>query len=128
MMSASKSHKTTLLDKLAMALSGLCIAHCLANPIILILLPSLTTSLPENELLHLCLVCLASMLALIGILQAYKFKKATLAICVMVTGLAILWLGVFFHDPHWLEMVLTSIGATLTAVGHFMRNHAVASS
>lgn len=107
-------------DASAVALSGLCLAHCLALPLIISVLPATLQGL-QSELVHQVLVVFAVPLALTAA-WAVRGAKSGLAIqAVLLAGALGLILGAFVEPLHDYETLLTVLGAILLSVGHIFR-------
>jgi hypothetical protein len=113
------------LDRLAIALSGICVLHCLLTPALIISFPILAASSMADEAFHqalLWLVLPASMLALL--LGCFRHKDGT----VLVLGLAglsvimltAMWGHELFGEAG--ERFATVIGGITLTLGH-LRNH-----
>ena len=88
----------SLLDRSAIGLSFLCVLHCLAVPLTLILVPSFAALPIADERVHLLLVLL-----------------------VLPTSTVALTLGCRRHGlKHILAWGLTVVGSVLVAVGHIL--------
>lgn len=107
-------------DASAVALSGLCLAHCLALPLIISVLPATLQGL-QSELVHQVLVVFAVPLALTTA-WAVRGAKSGLAIQAgLLAGALGLILGAFVEPLHDYETLLTVFGALLLSVGHIFR-------
>ena len=72
-MSASKSQPQTYLDRAAMWLSGLCLVHCLALPLAVLLTPTLSQWLEATETTtHWILFGIAIPISVIALVQGYR--------------------------------------------------------
>lgn len=110
-----------LTDKLAIGLSWLCVMHCLALPIILILLPSLTVLGLEDESFHFWMLVAVLPTSLYALFIGCKQHQQHRLLAVGLGGLLVLLLAFFFgHD--WLgeygEKGLTVVGAMMVAYSH----------
>ena len=112
-----------LSDKVAIGLSFLCIAHCLALPLIVVLLPVLTAFNLQDEAVHfwmLAAVIPTSLFALtVGCRKHTNYNVMGLGIVGLTIILASAFLG---HDllGQTGETVLTTLGAIIIAVGHLI--------
>lgn len=108
------------IDLYAVALSLLCILHCLALPLLAAVLP-LAGMLSENELVHRGLV-LASAPATLWVAWLIKGTRGAASFClVAVCGQALLFLGAFASSLERLEEPLTVAGALLVSWAHLRR-------
>jgi hypothetical protein len=122
------SIKSTSLDRLSIALSGICIVHCLLTPIALTILPILTlSSFVEDILFHqlmLWLVLPSSSIALfIGCRKHRNFGIAASGILGMLVLVLVAFLGHQILSPT-LEKILTSVGGLILAYSHFLNYRA----
>jgi hypothetical protein len=117
-------------DKTAVVLSLLCTLHCLALPILLILLPSVSTLLAFNlESLHLWLLFAVIPIGVISLLLGYFHHHQVHVSVIGFIGMGLLISAVMFgHDLMGGkgEAVLTILGSALIAFGHirnlYLRN------
>lgn len=116
------------LDKLAVALSGICLIHCLVVPIALTLLPIASiNTLSEDIIFHqlmLWLIIPTSTIALF--LGCRKHKRATIIVS-GITGLCILiFAAIAGHE--WLsisaEKGMTVAGGLILALSHIFNYRA----
>lgn len=111
---------TKAIDYAGIAISTLCIVHC-------ILLPLATSTLPivgmisENEIVHKVLVLLAVIPAAFVFASSIGSRFSLLIRLIGVTGIATLFLGAFVEWFHDYETVLTLVGATCLASAHIFR-------
>lgn len=116
-------------DKTAISLSFICAIHCLALPLILVMLPASTAFNLDDEAFHLWMLVAVVPISLYALtLGCKKHKKAGVMVLGTV-GLVILispaWLG---HDivGETGEKILSVIGALIMALGHLI-NHQLCS-
>ncbi|WP_461538577.1 MerC domain-containing protein [Spongorhabdus nitratireducens] len=114
----------TYTDKAAIGLSFLCLAHCLALPLILVMLPSLTVLNLENELFHLGMVVIVVPTSLYALTLGCKKHKNYQLLGIGLAGLAFLLAAVIGEEMvgEFGEKALTMMGSLLIAYGHF-RNY-----
>ncbi|WP_189402942.1 MerC domain-containing protein [Arenicella chitinivorans] len=110
------------LDRISIGLSTLCVVHCLATPLLLVLVPALGTTFFAGEELHFYLV--------VGVVPASCFSlglgcKRHQRIWVALLGIAGLSMLVFALNlervdiaPHW-ESSITLLGSLLISAAHF---------
>jgi hypothetical protein len=110
-----------LADLFAVSSSGLCALHCLATPILLILLPVLSASMLADEAFHMAILWFilpTSIIALgLGCSRHKDLRVALLCTCGLATILLAAWFG------HKLvgevgEKALTAGGSLLLIAGH----------
>ncbi|MEL7104046.1 MAG: MerC family mercury resistance protein [Pseudomonadota bacterium] len=106
-----------MIDGSAIALSGLCLLHCLALPLLSAVLP-IAGVWAEAEWLHKAFVIAALPFSLIGL----SSKRMTVPIGVLIiSGISLLILGAFVESLHDYELHLTVAGGLLLAAGHALR-------
>jgi len=112
-----------LIDKTSISLSFLCVIHCLATPLIVIMLPSLAGLPLHSEAFHLWLVVAVLPLSIYALTLGCKKHKHRRVMVFGVMGLFVLVMTVLLgHDrlgENW-EKIFTVIGASLVALGHIL--------
>jgi hypothetical protein len=120
------------LDRAAIGLSMLCVLHCLALPILLVLTPSLAALAVTNEYFHVVLLCLVLPTSVAALLLGCRRHRRWIVLYWGLAGIAVLSLAFLFgHDllGEIGEKALTVAGALLVTVGHILnfrlcRSHA----
>ncbi|MFT4267111.1 MAG: MerC domain-containing protein [Xenophilus sp.] len=115
-----------LFDASAMALSGLCLVHCLALPLLASLLP-LFGAWSRAEWVHAAFAGVALPLSGCALWRAHRQRPLPAALWAMTTaGLAGLLLGALGWPTPALETPVTVIGSLLVASAHLWnwRRHA----
>ena len=109
------------MDKSAIALSGVCIAHCLALPAVVALLPALSAYWFAGESFHLLLLFMVLPTSIVALGLGCRHHRtygillwgtSGLLVLTAAAGLGQAWVG------EAAEKVLTVIGATLVMVAH----------
>lgn len=110
-------------DKLAVGFSLACVIHCLALPVMLFLLPSLTAMQLQNEAFHFWLVFAAIPISLYAITLGCKQHKRYRLFALCGTGL-ILLLAALLLEEEFIgesgEQLLTVVGSTFIIIGHWL--------
>ena len=113
-------------DKLAISLSMLCLLHCLALPLLLVIIPSLATLPMAQESFHFWMVIAVLPTSIYALTLGCKKHRNYTVVSYGLVGLAILFAAVLL-DEHFLaehlfgevgEKLLTTIGAILIAIAH----------
>ena len=115
----------TYLDTAAVFLSGVCMLHCLALPVVLTVLPVLNISLLEESIFHLLLLVFILPVSLIALSIGCRQHKDFLTLMLGVLGLSILtFTATFGHALFGItgERIVTSIGGLILASAH-IRNY-----
>ena len=107
--------KKKWLDIASLALSALCVVHCLALPFLVVLLPALTPF--TGSWVHAALVLTAAPISLWAIRASHVWRKWQISVPI-VSGLILLALAAFIPALSDVEVVLSVIGALLIAAGH----------
>lgn len=111
-----------LSDRFAMAISFLCLVHCLILPAFVILVPSLALSFLSDEMLHKALLIAALPISFIALAFGFKKHGNASVIATIACGLMLLCFAAFAgHDllGETGEVALTVLGSLLVALGHF---------
>ncbi len=113
-----KSNHAALLDASAVALSSLCLVHCLALPLLAAALP-LFGAWAEAEWVHLLFVAIAAPLTGFALWRAHRQQSLPAAAWMVATlGLALLLAGALEWPSHDSETPLTVAGSLLLAATH----------
>jgi len=128
------------LDRIAISLSSLCAIHCVALPIVAMIMPLLSSTIEHGSTLHeywfhqfiLIFILPISIFALIS---GYRCHKQLLPIFIAGIGLTVLLCTAIFADsliskhilPHSGETLLTIIAGIIHATGHIMNMFATRS-
>lgn len=109
-----------VVDGTAVSLSGLCMLHCLALPLVISALPMTFQGL-QSEIVHQLLVILAVPLAISAVWAARGQRMSGFTIGLLLSGATALALGAFAEPLHDYETLLTVAGAVLLSAGHISR-------
>ena len=90
--------KHYITDKLSICLSLCCILHCIALPVVIILIPSISSFWINDENVHIFLVLLAVPISLFAMLKSLKKHNNYKCIVLAVLGLLLLVAAIFMHD------------------------------
>jgi hypothetical protein len=107
-----------ILDRFAIVLSSLCLVHCLATPLLLLLLPaaSLTFAFPDS--FHLWMLLTAIPVSLFALRAGHRHHGLMLPTLLAFTGLCLLGYGAIFVATANFELVFTALGALFLAAAH----------
>ncbi|MEA1941150.1 MAG: MerC domain-containing protein [Pseudomonadota bacterium] len=103
-------------DAIGIGLSGLCLVHCLALPVLVSLGPALVWM--ENGWVHLALAGLALVVSLNAMRDWPPGNKGLALKTLAATGLGLLLLGALAGIPELAERAITVAGASLLALSH----------
>jgi FtsH-binding integral membrane protein len=110
-----------LLDRAAIGLSTLCVLHCLALPLLLVLAPSLAVLPIADEQFHLLLVYLVLPTSILALFLGCRRHHRWSVLMWGMSGVGVLvFTALLGHDlmGELGEKVLTVMGALLVVVGH----------
>lgn len=120
MSSTKKSAQSSQIwDAMAVGLSGLCIVHCLALPLLVLALPMLG-SLSENEWVHRLLIGAALPVSLLAVTRSGQWHRWDVALPGLL-GLILLGIAAFVSRLEVYEVPMSVVGATFLAFAH-LRN------
>jgi phosphoglycerol transferase MdoB-like AlkP superfamily enzyme len=138
-----KCHTHGWLDSLAISMSVICAVHCLLTPLLIALLPIISTTFWVHENFHLWMVFLVVPTTSLAVFMGCRKHKDKLVAALSITGLAfILFIAVYqyiFHAGHPLDAngictscthhgsgsflnlttILNSVGGLFLACAHF---------
>ena len=113
------------LDKVGMAVSALCIIHCLAAPVILFFVPAVATAIiSEEAIVHQTLYGLIMIVALFSFIPGYRLHKKLLPLLLFGVGIAGLAFATFLAHgiAHTLEPITAIPSSALIVAAHYF-NH-----
>ena len=85
-------------DKLSICLSLCCILHCIALPVIILMIPSFASLWINNEKVHVVLVLFAVPISLFAMAKSLRVHHNYKCISLAVIGLSLLVGAIFMHD------------------------------
>jgi len=109
-------------DNIAISLSLLCTLHCLALPLILVLIPSVASLQLQNEAFHFWMVLVVIPVSLYALTLGCKQHNRVYIFAIGGTGLSLLLMAVILPEPllgEYGEKITTLLGASLIAIAHF---------
>lgn len=109
-------------DKVSIGLSLMCAIHCLILPLILVLLPSLAALELDDEAFHIWMLVAVLPTSIFALTIGCKRHKRYHLLAIGVAGLTLLITAVLLgHEliGEYGEKILTLLGASLIATGHF---------
>ena len=111
---------TGILDRSAIAMSVLCIMHCIALPLAIVMVPSLAAYWFADENFHLMLVYFVLPTSIVAVGLGCRRHRSQLILIWAFSGLLMLSVAAGYGDS-WsstAEKVLTVIGASLVMISH----------
>lgn len=109
-------------DKTAIGLSAVCILHCLALPLFIILFPSIALMALNDEAFHQGILYVILPLSTIALAIGFNHHRNYSVLIISLTGLVILVSTGFIDHKllgHYGEVILTVVGSAIIAFGHF---------
>ena len=121
-MTATKLQPNPYLDRAAIWLSGLCLVHCLALPLAILLAPTLSHWVEATETTtHWILFGIAIPISLVAFVQGYRRLRSKLTLLLGGLGLLLMLVAVSHVFGRELEVALTVVGVTAVMFAH-LRN------
>ena len=117
---SSDKHRS-FLDSIAVVLSGICLLHCLALPLVLTGLPIVNTVLLDEEIFHSIMIIVILPISVIALTIGCRQHRDALTIVLGSIGLLILTaMALFGHDMVGVtgERIVTSVGGLILAAAH----------
>ena len=102
-------------DKLSICLSLCCILHCIALPVIILMIPSFASLWINNEKVHVILVLFAVPISLFAMAKSLRIHHNYKCISLAVIGLSLLVGAIFMHDINF--------GSESSHIGHEEATH-----
>ena len=102
-------------DKLSICLSLCCILHCIALPVIILMIPSFASLWINNEKVHVILVLFAIPISLFAMAKSLRVHHNYKCISLAVIGLSLLVSAIFMHDINF--------GSESSHIGHGEATH-----
>jgi hypothetical protein len=105
-------------DGMAIGASVLCLAHCLALPLLLLALPALSMLLGANENLHLIILLFAVPSSIYALYSGLSVHQQVRPLIMGAIGLILLSLGVWFEHNPQIATFVTICGSLFLAYAH----------
>ena len=109
-------------DRIAIALSAICIVHCLAIPLLAALLPIALVSMGGDDHFHEWLLWGVVPTSLLGFGLGLRYHRRYLLVLAGAAGLGIVVLAALVAHgrwPWWQEALLSSIGSVVLVIAHW---------
>lgn len=117
------AHRVNLIDRMAIGLSGLCLAHCVATALLLALLASASGVL-LNPLIHEVGLGVAIVLGLYAFGRGFLAHGRKMPLVIGAAGLGAMGYALSLQHGVAGEVVFTIIGVALVATGHELNRRA----
>ncbi|WP_245219870.1 MerC domain-containing protein [Pseudoalteromonas arabiensis] len=112
-----------MMDKFAIGLSAMCAIHCLAVPVLLVLLPSTAVLGLGNEQFHFWMLVAVLPSSLLALVLGCKKHKKYRFFMFGVVGLLLLVIAAYFGAGRLGEVgetALTILGSSFIILGHWL--------
>lgn len=109
------------LDCLGACISGICLVHCIAMPLLLAFAPALAHFIPGDELFHRLLALLVVGAGLPSFWLGFRKHGRTVVVAAGLAGLSIVLFALAFGDSfnsHIAEIALTMTGSVVLTSAH----------
>jgi hypothetical protein len=115
-------------DQIAIALSAICIVHCLALPIVIAVLPIAAISFGNSEHFHGLMLWLVVPTSFVGFLMGYRLHRRSGIVALGAVGVVVLGGAAIWGHGAWSEVLEVSVsvaGSLLLATAHWQNFRAV---
>jgi hypothetical protein len=112
-----------IFDQVAIALSTLCIVHCVAVPLLIALLPVAALSLDADLHFHGLMLWLVVPTSVVGFSLGWRAHGRTEIVVGGVAGMAILAFAALWGHaewPYWVEVLASVAGSILLGGAHWL--------
>ncbi len=116
-------HVSRHFDQIAIALSAICIVHCLAVPVLVAVLPIAAVSFGEGQHFHGLMLGLVVPTSFFGFLLGFRLHRRSGLVVLGAVGVAVLIAAAFWGHSTWVEAVEVSVsvgGSLLLATAHWL--------
>lgn len=108
-----------ILDRFAIGLSSLCLVHCLATPLVLLVLPALSLGFALPDSFHTWMLLTAIPVSILALRSGHRHHRQILPAIAAFTGLSLLGCGALVIATAKLELLVTVAGALCLAGAHY---------
>lgn len=115
-------------DQIAIALSAICIVHCLAVPVLVAVLPVVALSVGEDQHFHALMLWLVIPTSVAGLGMGFRVHRQAGIVALGAAGVVVLVLAAIYGHETWhpdLEIVVSVCGSLLLGGAHWMNFRAV---
>tara|TARA_R110000822_G_scaffold107232_1_gene235736 strand:+ start:207 stop:614 length:408 start_codon:yes stop_codon:yes gene_type:complete len=109
-----------LIEGTAISVSLLCLVHCLALPVLLLILPGLLGILARSEIFHAAVFLVIAPFAAIAFLIGYRSHGQVAPALLGMSGLACLAVALIPGLEEQREYWITVAGSLLLVIGHLL--------
>jgi hypothetical protein len=110
----------SIMDKMGICASGLCLIHCLATPVALALFPTVSSDILGSNLIHILFGIVVVLLSLAAIIPNCRSHEHKDIFYIALTGASLIIIAVIFgHDlGEMAEHAMTITGSILLISAH----------
>ena len=112
------ARSSDIVESMAIAGAVACLAHCIALPVVVALLPALASVVPVPTTLHLALLLFAVPTTLLALVVGYRWHRWPVPSLLGAGGLVLLGVGVLRFGETPAEVPLTVLGSLAIAAAH----------
>lgn len=118
-------HLTRFADYAGMAASALCLAHCLAMPLVVAAFPLLGLGGGDHHAVHDALLAAVTLPVLLALVPGYLAHREPAALLLGTAGLAAFLLAIFVVGPRFGELAETAlaVSSSVLLIAAHLRNH-----
>ena len=120
---AAANEKRSLADRVGIWLSFLCVIHCLATPVLLIVFPALEAMKVAklHESFHLALLLILPIVAVIAFIPGYRKHQNRHVFYWAIPGLIIIaYVALWFDEASWLATAVSVTGSLFLIRAHMV--------
>lgn len=115
-------------DQIAIALSAICLVHCLAVPLLVALLPIAAISFGENQHFHELMLWIVVPTSFAGLSMGYRLHRGPGIVALGAVGVCLLALAAVFGHAVWpadVEIAVSVAGSLVLGGAHWLNFRAV---
>lgn len=113
--------RARLLDRISVLLSGLCVVHCAALPVLLVAAPLTSSVFGTEAHFHLTMLALIAPVTLFALASGYQHHRDNRIAATGAAGIALLVFGASYAHSHLgtlAEALITVCGSAALALAH----------
>lgn len=120
-MATDNSTQRMTMDRVAVLLSAVCLLHCMAIPLAILVLPAMSGLLLGSEtLVHWLLLGIAVPISGLALWVGYSRYRNVRSVLLGISGLLLMFVAVSHLFGRAPEVPLTLVGVTLVACAHWL--------
>jgi len=115
-------------DRIAIALSAICLVHCLAVPVLVAVLPVAAIATGEDQHFHGLMLWLVIPTSVAGFGMGYRVHRLAGIVALGAAGVVVLILAAIYGHEVWrpdVEVVVSVCGSLLLGGAHWLNFRAV---